>query len=48
MQQSLDGIKELIVFNNRKFFLNYFRNTLDSIRDFVTRFTFINKFQKIL
>ena len=48
MQQSLDGIKELIVFNNRNFFLNYFRNTLDSIRDFVTRFTFINKFQKNL
>ncbi len=48
MQQSLDGIKELIVFNNRNFFLSYFKNTLDNIRDFVTRFTFINKFQKNL
>lgn len=48
IQQSLDGIKELIVFNNRNFFLNYFRNTLDHIRDFVTKFTFMNKFQKNL
>ena len=29
-------------------FLNYFRNTLDHIRDFVTKFTFVNKFQKNL
>jgi len=48
IQQSLDGIKELIVFNNRNFFLNYFKDTLDQIRDFVTKFTFINKFQKNL
>lgn len=48
IQQSLDGIKELIVFNNRNFFLNYFKETLDQIRDFVTKFTFINKFQKNL
>ena len=48
IQQSLDGIKELIVFNNRNFFLNYFKNTLDNIRDFVTKFTFMNKVQKNL
>lgn len=48
MQQSLDGIKELIIFNNRNFFLNYFSVTLNNIRVFITKFTFINKLQKNL
>jgi len=48
LQQSFDGIKEIIVFDNREFFVNYFSKVINEIKNFVTKFTYINKVQKIL
>ena len=47
LQQSFDGIKEIIVFDNREFFVKYFNNLINEIRRFITKFTYINKIQKI-
>ena len=48
LQQSFDGIKEIIVFDNRDYFIRYFKKLIEEIKSFVIKFTFINKFQKIL
>tara|TARA_Y100000590_G_scaffold444015_1_gene574222 strand:- start:338 stop:1555 length:1218 start_codon:yes stop_codon:yes gene_type:complete len=48
LQQSFNGIKEIIVFDNRDYFVKYFRKLIDDIKSFVIKFTFINKLQKIL
>ncbi len=48
LQQSFDGIKEIIVFDNRNYFTRYFKKLIEEIKSFVIKFTFINKFQKIL
>lgn len=48
LQQSLDGIKEIIIFNNRNFFLKKFTDTINDIKVFLYKFEFINKLQKIL
>ena len=48
LQQSFNGIKEIIVFDNREYFVRYFGKLIDNIKSFVIKFTFINKLQKIL
>ncbi len=48
LQQSLDGIKEIIIFNNRNFFLKKFTDIINEIKIFLYKFEFINKLQKIL
>ena len=48
LQQSFDGIKEIILFDKREFFIKYLSNLTNEIRKFITKFTFINKIQKIL
>ena len=48
LQQSFNGIKEIIVYDNRNYFVKYFSRLIEDIKSFVIKFTFINKFQKIL
>jgi len=48
LQQSFNGIKEIIVFDNREYFVRYFGKLIDNIKSFVIKFTFTNKLQKIL
>jgi len=48
LQQSLDGIKEIIVYDNRSFFIKHFSKLIDQIKNFVFKFEFINKLQKVL
>ena len=48
LQQSFNGIKEIIVFNNREYFVKNFHKLIENIKSFIIKFTFINKLQKIL
>lgn len=47
LQQTFDGIKEIIVFNNRNYFTKYFGKLIENLKSFIIKFSFINKLQKI-